>query len=355
MALPIRIEGTATKWIIVITLAVHLIDLLTGGAIFSWGVKDVSIWAGQYHRLIMPTFLHANLPHILVNLYNLIILGGFLENYLGPKKFVFLYFLSGTVGYLFSLFFSPTTLAVGASASIVGMLGFILHHRLRYKPLVWSQLDTAFLTTILLNVIIALFVPNIDHFAHLGGLVGGVLCGSLLGFSPHRLNERRSKEAAVAGLILLGIFFVCLRPMTAAQGLKVIFPAAGEKLEAHYGYYFQPYVGNWLKLFWAYEGYPDELIDKYTRIDTSKPVRLSAYWRWDKGSGSAQSMSYSVIWKKDGQEKFKYYGQVLTSDPDNGMIYRRSFTPVLTGDELKGNWEVIIKTPQGSISARVTI
>ena len=51
-----------------------------------------------------------------------------LENRLGAKAFLWLYFLSGMGGALFSLIFSPRALVVGASAGVYGvLLGFAMY------------------------------------------------------------------------------------------------------------------------------------------------------------------------------------------------------------------------------------
>src|SRR4051812_44570068 len=75
-------------------------------------------------------FLHANFTHLLFNMLGLYFFGSRLELRLGGRQFLMLYFISGLMGALASVVFTPTAEVLGASGAIFGvMLGYA-----RYWP-----------------------------------------------------------------------------------------------------------------------------------------------------------------------------------------------------------------------------
>src|SRR5450755_1994294 len=121
-----------TMSMIVLCVAVFALHLLGGDQV----TTDLEFFApyalSQPYRFLTSAFLHSPtfLPHILMNMYALWILGPYLENLLGRLRFAALYLLSaigGSVGYF--VIASPSgdpnsawlTGAVGASGAIFGL------------------------------------------------------------------------------------------------------------------------------------------------------------------------------------------------------------------------------------------
>ena len=164
---------------------VHDNDALTT-TLIAYGAKDNSlILQGQYWRFITPIFLHANALHIGLNMFNLVVLGVFLERLYGHLRFLLIYLLTGIISIIASFYFSPQEISVGASGAIFGLVGaysiFVLVHRRAFPyggipALLWLLIIVA------LNLSIGLFISNVDNYAHLGGLVSGCLLG--WGFTP---------------------------------------------------------------------------------------------------------------------------------------------------------------------------
>ena len=87
----------------------------------------------QWYRLLTCMFLHADIFHILFNMYFLYIFGREVESTLGTGKFLALYFISGLAASFFHIAFTPITgihtviiPALGASGAISGVLGAYL-------------------------------------------------------------------------------------------------------------------------------------------------------------------------------------------------------------------------------------
>ena len=149
--------------------------------LITYGAKDNDLMIqGQYWRFITPIFLHANLLHVGLNMLNFFVLGIFLERLVGHLRFLLIYLLTGIISIIASFYFVPQEISVGASGAIFGLVGaysvFVLWHRRAFRnngipALLWLVLIIG------VNLSIGLFVPNVDNYAHLGGLLSGCLLG----------------------------------------------------------------------------------------------------------------------------------------------------------------------------------
>ncbi|TMC16250.1 MAG: rhomboid family intramembrane serine protease [Chloroflexi bacterium] len=149
--------------------------------LIAFGAKDNDlILQGQYWRFVTPIFLHANLLHVGLNMLNLAVLGVFLERLVGHMRFLLIYVTTGIVSIIASFYFMPQEISVGASGAIFGLVGaysvFVLMHRRAFRKggipaLLWL------IIVIVGNLSIGFFVPNVDNYAHLGGLLSGCLLG----------------------------------------------------------------------------------------------------------------------------------------------------------------------------------
>jgi membrane associated rhomboid family serine protease len=155
-------------------------DILTN-VLIAYGAKDNAlILQGQYWRFITPIFLHANALHVGLNMFNLLILGVFLERILGHLRFLLIYLVTGVVGVIASFYFAPQEISVGASGAIFGLVGaysmFVLVHR---RALPYGGIPSLLwlLIIIAINLSIGLFVQNVDNYAHVGGLLSGCVLG----------------------------------------------------------------------------------------------------------------------------------------------------------------------------------
>jgi len=149
--------------------------------LINFGAKDNDlILRGQYWRFITPIFLHANLLHVSLNMLNFVVLGVFLERLVGHLRFLLIYLVTGVISIIASFYFIPQEISVGASGAIFGLVGaysiFVLTHRRAFRrggipALLWLVF------VIVGNLSIGFFVPNVDNYAHLGGLLSGCVLG----------------------------------------------------------------------------------------------------------------------------------------------------------------------------------
>ncbi|HSB52712.1 MAG TPA: rhomboid family intramembrane serine protease [Gemmatimonadales bacterium] len=149
--------------------------------LYHFGAKDnASIASGEYWRLLTAAFLHGGIVHILINSWSLYQLGALLEPVLGRSRFLATYLISAVTGSLSSWAFN-SAIGVGASGAIFGLLGSALYLSWRGKSarIPPTALNSLVLWTIY-NLVYGFITPTIDNAAHMGGLVGGLLCAMLL-------------------------------------------------------------------------------------------------------------------------------------------------------------------------------
>ena len=134
------------------------------------------ILQGELWRLITPILIHASILHIGMNMYALLILGPVVERTYGKLRFLELYLMAGLLGNTFSFFFTQEP-SLGASTAIFGLISaqavYIYRNRVYYGKQARPMLMNI-LFIILLNVLIG-FIPGIDYWGHLGGLLGGLI------------------------------------------------------------------------------------------------------------------------------------------------------------------------------------
>jgi rhomboid protease GluP len=161
----------------------------------------------QWWRLVTAMFLHAGIFHIGMNLWCLFDLGPMAESMFTKSKFIVLYLVTGVVGFLFSLWWSPGGVSIGASGAILGLVGVLIgasfHHGglgRTYRAQLWRWVIYIF--------VFGLFFP-VDNAAHLGGLVSGLALGYLV---PQGEPQTRSEEVlwntlgVLATLIIVASF-----------------------------------------------------------------------------------------------------------------------------------------------------
>lgn len=177
-----------TAILILVNIIMYLISAFKTGNIFdidtftlyTLGAKyGPAVAAGQTWRLFTCMFLHANFLHILFNMYSLYFIGTQIEEIYGKSSYIIIYLFSGIGASYLSYKYSYNTVSVGASGAIFGLLGalliFILFKRDRIRKGALSNL----LVVIVLNLYIGFTSSGIDNFAHIGGLVTGIILSLL--------------------------------------------------------------------------------------------------------------------------------------------------------------------------------
>ena len=143
-------------------------------------------------RFVTAIFLHGGFPHLLYNLFALALFGSILEKYIGSKKFLFVFFVTGIFANLISINYYDSSL--GASGAIFGIIGALV--LIRPMLVVWAfgLPMPMFLAGALWAVgdVIGIFVPsNVANVAHLSGMFFGLVFGLIYRERVSTKNEKR--------------------------------------------------------------------------------------------------------------------------------------------------------------------
>lgn len=178
-----------TSVLLLLTAAVFLLMFLRYGFAFSSGeaIWEMGAVYGpkilqppyEFWRLFSAIFIHIGLEHFAMNMITLYFIGRQAEEIFGSAKFLLLYLASGFMGNVLALFFNPLALSAGASTALFGIFGAIavLGYGARNPYLL--RLGQTYRSLIIINIIFS-FLPNVSLAGHVGGLIGGALCGVLL-------------------------------------------------------------------------------------------------------------------------------------------------------------------------------
>ena len=200
-----------TSSLLLLTTGVFLSMLLVRGfnyesvqTVYDFGgviAAEIQVDPSQSWRLLAAMFVHIGLQHFVLNMVTLYFLGRIAEDLFGSKAFLVLYILSGLMGNLFVMIFSPEVVAAGASTALFGIFGAIASLRFIARSPYIQYLSQSYTSLILVNILFS-FMPGISLAGHLGGLVGG----GILAFVFPVYGERDSvKKTWRLGALLLYI------------------------------------------------------------------------------------------------------------------------------------------------------
>jgi rhomboid protease GluP len=186
----------------------------------------------EWWRLVTPVFIHVNLPHVLINMYSLWIIGPWVEKLYGSAKFVLFWVLTGIAGVLASyltvipgarpgliasfLIKSMDEPSAGASGALFGLVGVLFVFGIKYRHELPEGFKRAFgtgmLPVILLNLGIGFLGRGfIDNAAHMGGLLSGAALASVMSYKRPGRSAGMTiawRVTQIAALLLVLVSFV---------------------------------------------------------------------------------------------------------------------------------------------------
>lgn len=205
--LPWKKKASATAVITTSIILIFIVVFLMTSNIFidmpvieGWSIGKLVILSdlGFYPRAIVDeyylwqfitsTLIHFDFVHVMFNFLGLLILGSQLEQRVGWKRFLVIYFGSAVIANSVVLAISPfdilghnmDTVSVGASGGIYGILGALWYLYPRdeiFFPLIIIRKWPISLIVLIYGGISALFIllnpdDDISHIAHFAGLIG---------------------------------------------------------------------------------------------------------------------------------------------------------------------------------------
>jgi membrane associated rhomboid family serine protease len=189
--------------LLIANIAVYLvqsflrIDLATIFGYHTFSLQEMGLF--NPIQIFTYMFLHSGTSHIFSNMFGLFMFGPMLENFLGSKRFLILYIVSGVGACLlhggislyeisqFPLDSAEYTMMmsipmVGASGAIFGMLGAFARLFPNTEMIIFPlpiPVKAKYLVSLyaLFEIFSGFYnvMPGVAHFAHIGGLIFGIL------------------------------------------------------------------------------------------------------------------------------------------------------------------------------------
>lgn len=161
----------------------------------------------EIFRVFTSIFLHIGLIHLVMNMWSLKIIGEQNENFYGHIKTLIIFLYSGIIGNLLSLIFMKSNvISAGASGSIFGLMGSLLYFSLNQRTYMSEALKKSIIPVIIINLLFTFTIPSINMYAHIGGLISGMIISSAVGIK-YKTSKFERVNGIIASLLLLG--FLC--------------------------------------------------------------------------------------------------------------------------------------------------
>ncbi len=134
---------------------------------------------GELWRLITPIFIHLHFSHLLFNMIALFLFGPALESFVGKGKFLVLFLGSGIFANGITFILAPPVFVhVGASGAIFGIIGSLL---ILTKTRIIPHIEFKYMLMITsCAVLYSILQKEVNIYAHIGGLIGGLLFSHFL-------------------------------------------------------------------------------------------------------------------------------------------------------------------------------
>jgi rhomboid protease GluP len=214
---PLVIGGCTIVYLLTLIASAGNSQMLSGGfsflspgdfALMRFGASGaIPIFVlGNWWSVLSASWLHGSLLHILFNMMSVRNIGPATADIIGPARTIIIYVVSGACGFLLSSFaaaFLPpipfltgARLTVGASASVLGLIGALVHYgRVSGSSMIRAQSQQWALMLILMGI----FIPRIDNLAHIGGFIGGYVTSAY--FNPQ--TRERGDHMLIAAICLV--------------------------------------------------------------------------------------------------------------------------------------------------------
>ena len=181
-----------TTALIVANVALFLLQSIAPGIIVPFALWPVATGALDMGAAFMPwqlvtyAFLHGGLLHLAFNMFALYMFGGAIEQVFGARRYLIYYSTSVVSAAITQLIVAMFTGAVyptiGASGGVFGLLLayglYFPHNRIM---LLFPPVPLPARVFVVLYAVLELFLgvtgsqQGVAHFAHLGGMIGGIL------------------------------------------------------------------------------------------------------------------------------------------------------------------------------------
>ncbi|MBI2176378.1 rhomboid family intramembrane serine protease [Candidatus Woesearchaeota archaeon] len=185
-----------TLWLTGVIAAVFALQTFFPAVTANFQLVSAYAWSRPW-TLLTSIFLHANVAHILFNGLGLMIFGSILEQIIGSKRFLAVFFTAGLLSSIASTFFYNAV--VGASGAIFGVMGALtvlqptLTVWVYYIPMPMYVAAFVWAISDLFGFIVPTGIANAGHLAGLAtGLAAGFMMRGMKRFTAGGSGKRMS-------------------------------------------------------------------------------------------------------------------------------------------------------------------
>ena len=182
-----------TIYLLIAIIFTFFLQLTIDNFTETFSLIPAKVFEGEIWRVVTSMFLHGDFLHLFFNSFALFMFGPILEQTIGYRRYLFVYFISGILGgtayILTSLITNELfTPAVGASGAIYGVIGTLAILKpttivfVYFVPVPLLFLAMIWIVTESLGTLLQLFGAKsaIASQAHLAGLLFGLWYGKFL-------------------------------------------------------------------------------------------------------------------------------------------------------------------------------
>lgn len=199
--------------IIGLTVLIWMIGLQYTEQVLGFGLLIPElVRMGEWWRLLTSVFLHYEITHIMFNMVTLYFFGSIAERIFGVSRFLVIYVLAGIAGSLLSVAFAGNS-SLGASGAVFGLFGALLAFGQFNRKAFSMTIGTSVYALLAINLIFGFIMPNVNNWAHIGGLIGGFLIAMTAGI-PDTPNRKR---------LQYGLLYLAYTAITIWIGLEAPF------------------------------------------------------------------------------------------------------------------------------------
>ncbi len=192
--------------IVAINVTIFVIDLLF------WLIADIKpienfgaqynelVAQGEWWRMIISTFLHADFSHLAGNMVMLVLISRILRGFYSKFHYCLIYLVTGFVGSLLTyLCMDISIMSLGASGAIMGIGGVLCYRMFIGKNSKFFRRTANCITIIAIvgyNLLVGLTMPDINNWAHFGGFIVGFAMAWISELIQKTKEENNNQESA---------------------------------------------------------------------------------------------------------------------------------------------------------------
>lgn len=207
--------------------------------------------AGEWWRLVTAGFVHGGLWHLVMNMAALWSFGRVMERYYGSWRYGILLLASTVCGFLFLMAAGHTTVAVGLSGGLYGLMAAYVI-RMTYLH-AWNRpgLRRSLLEMVGLNLLIN-FLPQVAWQAHFGGFICGGLLAMILDPDP-RISKKLRRRFVISFVGFMLVLVAAVSHQRTIAEDEVYLGTDREVLQILQEHGFQDYSSRmWKRLLTVY-------------------------------------------------------------------------------------------------------